>query len=742
MSHPNEDFLKRFLGENKISPAQQKAMLRKKRMADYFDKVNNPKPNVLKEENKKEILAATEKIFYRAKESSILTEAKKQTWLEKKTPFGIFFFNPEQQVWMNSLGAIKKNFNEFFAADGYESTGDGPATRPIPPSPPSPISLVRVLSFSDEGSHLAGYAEDGEQNSYINVYSLDYGASVTPTLQHTVTLGGITFDGSTGQKCLVSEDGGYLILTLSDIRRVYFFDATSDTLLQTITEDDLQFGSLVAADKDFYGLAISSTSPSRGPSIYDVRNNCYEVSSKIHYYKRNYNSTQAQKFVKIHTNGAWTYAHKTGVDGPTVRSINEFCQPYSVAVFVQPNVFQDTIVARCSDLVCRGYNWSQSVIALPDDQKNYNSSFLNADNPRYDYITGLSGAIDKTQVSLAYYYRFPEDYGGGLSNKPPSDQELKNLFKIYTQPSVKNFSIIRKLQDDTLYDDKSYTALVGYHNPYQNDIPRDDYDFSYGFTFYTTNVVGTYVEKTYGRTMKTVGIGDSLDAPIQSSASYPIYDEYVMDTKIGINDNYVYDVSKLQTGTGGVYTKFIKINRRRSVNKDGTDTWQIQDGENTTTDIAIQPSFVPPITDVGTIKILYDNSKASIIENSYLDNATMTFSQKQRFLINPTKPYLSNPSSCPAAEFNLAVDPSIFDENLVSVYVSNQRLFINFDTKTLIFEINNALSYKPVIYIKTINSLKSYKFTYNNNGLFFSRDNEIFTYDLNSDTLILSHIIA
>ena len=737
MSHPNEDFLKRFLGENKISPAQQKAMLRKKRMADYFDKVNNPKPNVLKEENKKEILAATEKIFYRAKESSILTEAKKQTWLEKKTPFGIFFFNPEQQVWMNSWGVVKKNFNDFFAATGYESSGDDGS--PISPIVPNPIELVRLLSFSDEGSYLAGYAEDTQANSYINVYSLDYSGGVTPTLEHTVSLGGITFDGSTGQTCIVSENGAYLLLASSDIRRVYFFDVVNDVLLQTITDDSPGFGEKIAADRDFYGIAIASSQLNKAPSIYDTRSTSWDASTKIHYYKRNYTSFSNPKFKKVFSTNAHAQMRKSGIDAETLvaTATGGFPQAGYGNIQLESSQSTDAGVYRVSDLKTKGYNFALSSLALKTDQIDYRAPFFNIDSPRYDFITDpgftypSSISISKQAVML-------------VNNQPnidlgfdplPTDAQCESVFKILTLPSVKQFSLSRVL-NGTVVDDKSYYSMASKAPVvWGENIPQTFLTNPAGLTYFNQNIVGSYAEKTYIRGLLGLRV-TTTETDTTLNNSNPVIDEQVLNTKIGINDDHTYHVSQVLTSNT---VKSIRIYRSLNVGTDGIKTYNYQDYgiTGTTSGVSVLPSFET----VGMVKILFASADQSALENTFFDNASIASNVKQRVGPVATKPFLSNPANCPNAEFAFPVDSSIINDTILNVYCSNTLLFVNFATQTMVFDIDPASSYLPVKHRITLSSLYQYKFAYNQNGSFFSLQNDIYKFDTGTNQLVLQHSI-
>ena len=172
MGHPNEDFLKKFLASKFDQPEGQRRLPGKKEIKEQYaagkhivktDKLDeflkgksefilsraslykahdNSKVLAEKQEAERQAQEARhleylkeEKIkrqkrldeYYAAKEKnpmgSIVVENVSNTltllgesqakptsnWIEKRTPHGIFFYNKEENVWMNNVGIIKKN---------------------------------------------------------------------------------------------------------------------------------------------------------------------------------------------------------------------------------------------------------------------------------------------------------------------------------------------------------------------------------------------------------------------------------------------------------------------------------------------------------------------------------------------------------------------------------------------------------------------------------------------------------
>jgi hypothetical protein len=118
MKHINEDFVKKFLGQDKLSQKEQEILFRKQRMEEYYSK---PKKIIsdLNEEAKNNISSSISKIFKNNKKKNSVEKALANgTWVEHMTPYGLFYYNKEQDLWANNFGRTAKSLKElidFFA---------------------------------------------------------------------------------------------------------------------------------------------------------------------------------------------------------------------------------------------------------------------------------------------------------------------------------------------------------------------------------------------------------------------------------------------------------------------------------------------------------------------------------------------------------------------------------------------------------------------------------------------------
>jgi len=738
MTHPNNDFIKRFLGEDKVSPEQQKALLKKQRMENYYKSLEQK--NILVEENKKAIDYTTRKIFSNTKPKTLvdLQEAKKAAaqWIEKLTPYGVFFYNKEQDVWMNNFGVIKKTLDELIqmVSSEYEIVSGG-----------SNETQTLQSFFSDSGSKLALFNSSEET---VSVYGISYSPTVSTTLLNTVNVGGIPFSAASNEKCFVSDDGEYLVLSSPNNKSVYFFDVNEDALLQTVTEDQPLFGSLIAVDKDFYGMAISSTELNRDPSIYDTRATSWQVSSYIHYYKRNYRSSLTQKFKKVFSNNAHASHKKSGIDTETILAFQPtgFPQATQGAADMQREsaASLDAAVFRFSDLICKGYNYASANLILKQDQINYKSSFLNAYSPLYDRFYEPGWTTDPSSADLGFSTFMQARTS--VNNKTnilegfdplPTDEQSESIFTMTSLPSIKQFSMTRKLSENVYYDDKSYRSLAE-NSPilYWKNVPAFGIvGIDAGITFFNTYIKGSFAEKTFIRGLNGLRVLTETSPSVINNIK-PMIDEQVLNTKVSINETHTYSVSQILTSQT---IKNIRIYRTYNTSEDGTTTFSFQDYKKL--EGFTQGSFSPAIDNTGVIKILYNSADAIALENSFFDYTTTSNFNKIRLGVCASKPYLSNPINCPSSEFAYTIPSSILNQSLVNIFVSDNYLFLNFNTNTVIFTIDNSLSYKPLIFKNTINSLNQYKFTYNINGIFFTDKNNIYKYNTVTDQLDLIKVI-
>lgn len=778
MPHPNDDFIKKFLGESARAPQPKPEIAKKQKQQNYEKTVKGllettrsailpsevkrtlqkqkiqEKPEVVSESVKflTEKLANEPKTKIPSKIQSKLKELYEQMegiWQPQILPQGLFYHNKMTGQWMNTFGIIKNKLDEFLSLMD-ESSGDGSRVVPSPPVPPNPITLVKVLSFSDEGSYLAGYAEDTEENGYINVYSLNYGASVTPTLEHTITLGGITFDGATGQRCLVSESGEYVVLASPDIKTVYFFDASGDSLLQTITEDYPQFGEKIAADKDFYGMAISTNELTRSADPFDGSLTSYSISSPICYYRRNFRSSSTQNFKKIHTSNSFTFSRSNGfasLEG-VIGKINGTLN-WGIP---QTGSYEITTgVNRIDDVVAKGYNYGHASISLESDNITYRAKFPNFSNSKYDILKTSGFTFTPSYGSNMFYKAMTATGGATYSVIPPrtipwsvftddflANQQESNFFMMGTS-SVKNFSIVRKINNEYIYD-SSYSdtfAIQLSYLPLLNETTGN-------------RSLQRYYSGYAGGFMDAMSLRDSFypTSPdlLRGAAGIPYWDrperegfirEEIVEAKLAINANDVYSVNKAITksknqGTGVTATtqnlnlEHIRIYRLPATNQNQTDAFGYNDYQKVGTGWTHSPQIEP----YGLVKVMFKAADRS--------DLNVALNDSHNFYVPSFANLLDGPPSCPDSEFGFTASSSILSQNLQNAYVSNDRFFVNFDTTTMVFIIDNTKIYKPVIFETTLTpSLYDYAFTYNDGGEFFTKNKNIYKYNRTTNVLDL-----
>jgi len=720
MPHPNDDFLNQF---GYTDPAIRRYLPGKKDIVKNYNELKNQDHSKLNESVSNKVGALFEKGIKKPLFENKIDSSNKN-WKLVNTPHGIFYFNSITNEWMNSFGKIANSLEDLIFFNNLDFYSDGDYSK-----------QTIVSFFSDDGSYV-GLLED----NLLKLYSASYSPTIEFTLEKSVSIP-IGFSGTDNQKCLISNDGNYIIFSLPSNKSVYFVNANTNHILQTITEDIPNFGSLIAADKDFLGLAISTNNLTRDPSIYDTRAVSYGASSLVCYYKRNYQSVNAQKFKKIHTTHAQMVFKKSGVDGQSfLRQFTSYNNPTLSSLERESSTIVDCGVFRFDDLKCKNYSFASSTLALREDQINYKSSFINAYSPRYlpanaPGWTFANAVTNNFQKQVVYdnldfpFYDF---------HLPPTDDYLIENFELTTLPGVKQFTIINKVNNQ-YYEDKSYLRL----NPtlpiiFGKNISDIRLYNPSGLTFFNENIVGSFAEKSFIRG-SLILFNQNNEVPSSSPNLYnikPFINEEVLNTKIGINDTHTYHVSQILTGVTGENIKNIRVYRTYNMAENNIDSFQYQDWNKSTANSLATPT--PNINDSGLIKIMYSSDKSSLLESTFFNNSTMSNNYKIRIGVVATKPYLQNPSNCPNSEFAYPISTNILDDTITSIFVSNNFVFINFNNQTLLFSINNNLSYKPLIFEKSFSeSLKDYNFTYNNTGEFFSKNNKIYKYDTSSKNLIL-----
>jgi hypothetical protein len=709
MSHPNSDFLKKFFSKPAVDqrhlPGKHDLS---KRLEEYKKKQQKLEESLNKRQ--KEVVDFSSRIPKKA--NKLLTEDKQETWVPHITPVGVFYHNKKHGKWMNNFGIVSDTleglieFEEMGLVDTY---GDKK----------SRTQQVIQSFFSDSGSSLALF--DSTQNT-VDVYSVSYSPTIITSYQYTVNLGNIGFNAQNNQKCLISENGNYLVVSCPESKSVYFFDATSDTLLQTITDDHPNFGSLISMDKDCLGLVISSINTYRDPSNYDTRLNSIGASTQIFYYERNYDSSGQQKFKRIHNQNSYAIMRKTGlerIDDLSVGGVDR-----STA-----DQYVDTGVFRVSDIYCKGYEFAVANIALKQDQKNYKTFSYNYDSTRYLSLSEYPNISSLPNLSA----QAKIIYVNGPLLSPPlnTDSQEAAVFTMMSLPSVKQFTIVRKIGETYLRDKSYYTPTVSapiltYRNYATNNFLNPG-----GLTYFNQNIVGYFAEKSFIRGNGQLQRTGVVNSPSTTNLS-PIIEEETLNTKIGINDTHTYHISQILTQST---IKNIRIYRTFNTSADGANSFLYQDYDRSGT--TGQASSSPDVLNNGLIKILYNSTDQTSLENSFFNNQTLTSIEKIKLGVVATKPYLTNPGNCPQAEFAYTIDSfGLLNETINKVYVSNNYMFICFDTKTLVLKIDNTKSYKPLIFNTVLNySLFSYQFSYNGFGEYFLNKNVMYKYNTTSKIL-------
>lgn len=720
MPRPSEEFLNQFGYKD---PAIRRYLPGKNEISKTYNELKNKDTTKLDES----VSSKVNSLFERGIKTPLFetkNNTANQNWKLVNTPYGIFYFNPSTNQWMNNFGDIKNSLQEFLNFYDYNQISSGGGDKE-----------TIISYFSDNGSYIGLF-----ENNNLKLYSASYLPTVEFTLQKLVSAPA-NFSGSSDQKCLISNDGNYIVFSVPSSKSVYFVDANTNQNLQTITEDIPNFGSLIAADKDFLGLVISTNDLTRDSSIYDTRAVSYGASSLACYYKRNYQSANTQKFKKIHTNHAQMTFQKSGVDGQSfLRQFAAYLNPTLSVLSTESSTIVDCGVFRFDDLKCKNYSFASSTLALREDQINYKACFINAYSPRY-LSSDSPGFTFANAVTSTYQKNIVYDNIDDPESNfhlPPTDDYLAENFQLTTLPGVKQFSIINKVNDQ-YYEDKSYLRL----NPtlpliFGKNISDIVLNNPAGLTFFNENIVGSFAEKSFIRGSFKL-YNHNNETPASSPNLYnikPFMNEEVLNTKLGINDTHTYHISQILTGVTGENIKNIRIYRTYNMAENNIDSFQFQDWNKVSTNSLAIPT--PNINDSGLIKIMYSSDKSSLLESAFFDNSTMSFNYKFRIGVVATKPYLTDPSNCPDSEFAYPITTSILDDTVKNVFVSNNFIFINFNSQTMLFSINNVLSYKPLIFEKTFSeSLKDYNFTYNNTGEYFSKNNKIFKYDTINKNLIL-----
>lgn len=166
MHHPNQGFLRKFLGTDKEYQAQQKVIQRKREVAEFFERKNN-KTYVLDEEHKKSIGKTIDKV-YKSRTNLILTEQKvsNKNWRPINTAYGIYYYNEEENLWMNNFGVIKKSLAEFIQTIDYGNLDSSSQNSSVTIEAPTNLQVNVVnngvgsfdIQFTDNSTNEDGFA--------------------------------------------------------------------------------------------------------------------------------------------------------------------------------------------------------------------------------------------------------------------------------------------------------------------------------------------------------------------------------------------------------------------------------------------------------------------------------------------------------------------------------------------------------------------------------------------------------
>jgi hypothetical protein len=162
MKHPNEGFIRSFLGKDKAYKEQLLAEQKKQRVNEYFANKKN-KQNILTEQNKKYITRTLDVIYPNVKKSTLLEQKNTQDWQPVQTQYGIFYYNEKTKEWMNTFGVIKKSLGEFIQLIDYSTNESDIEYKRLPRSPSEfEASLVDSLGtvlfeWVDNSSNENGY---------------------------------------------------------------------------------------------------------------------------------------------------------------------------------------------------------------------------------------------------------------------------------------------------------------------------------------------------------------------------------------------------------------------------------------------------------------------------------------------------------------------------------------------------------------------------------------------------------
>ena len=161
MTHPNEDFIKRF---NQINfGIEQRKLPSREEIKESYKNLRSEDRKILKKEDKDNTLFLLEK-FYKNKVKDEPKKENPKDWKIVITPRGMFYYNIVTKMWMNAYGHTSMNFEDLvniMEDFGQDTIYSSSASLPPLPEPTSALDYaVFAASFqgTPTGWNTPGYA--------------------------------------------------------------------------------------------------------------------------------------------------------------------------------------------------------------------------------------------------------------------------------------------------------------------------------------------------------------------------------------------------------------------------------------------------------------------------------------------------------------------------------------------------------------------------------------------------------
>ena len=669
--------------------------------------------------------------------------------------------NVSEEIGQNKRRAIPNpvTYTEAEIAEERNKLGSLPTSSPVEPSQTEPeIISTKMSYFSDDGSKIAYYT-DGSSGRNITVYSFNF-TNYTKTYIKQISISSSQFQCRLGEKCFVSNDGKYILLSVPSVSSVYFYSVETGSLLQTITDDQINFGSNIAADENLYTFVASTYELKSAPTSYDVRSTAEGNCSIVKYYKRNFKSNQSQQYKLVHSAPARGISYTNAypfyavnfflypTQSPTLPSQTGWAT-YGEVYAQDEHTHYLQGICRVSDVYCKKNNYCLGTINLKQDQIVYKSKFLNHDSSRY---SGIKNSLTPDETNNYFMWCIlnyqPQQSNTILEFMKNDSYYTSQNYYIVDPINFSTFSFLDKLNNDSYISNNSYLNMninsdnvyIGENKFWLNPDASSGFLYSLDTEDLDTNNSESFLSKfisissvykaswftgltefggmlNYVKNTNNNGINELFEK---------IQDE-ILEYKCALNDIDQIIVTKHKRKSG---VQCLFISKFPIKNSTGTSHFQYFDLKYN--ESQGKYTIEPYDLSYGLIKIIHKENERQLLEDSFISEAEYTEYFANDTYINYQKPFLNDPAICPNCNF--AISNNIISENINNIYVSDKLLFINFDTKTLIFKFNTD-SCKSLDYIDQIDTLKNYKFTYNNAGSYLSYENKLYVYDENNNSL-------